>query len=150
AKDRDHRISSAEVVDSVLASIGATGCRWPVPQPVPQPFLYRPPFVGRQHLLRDLVERMQRFADASRVTPQVGGLVLIAGESGAGKTRLALEATKLSSESSATTVTCGCSPDGAPFQPLRELFQALVEHCVAAGSSEIERVFGSGAAVLAL
>jgi serine/threonine protein kinase len=149
-KDRDHRISSAEVVDSVLASIGARACRWPVPPPVPQPFLYRPPFVGRQHLLRDLVERLQRFADAPPVAPQVGGLVLIAGESGAGKTRLALEATKLSTESSATTITCGCSPGSGPLQPLRELFHALVEHCVAAGTSEIERVFGGGAAVLAL
>jgi len=156
-KDRDHRVGSAEVVDSVLAAVGGGACPWPASLPSPQPFLYRPPFVGRRDVLGRLVERLQRFAalaDEPRGERQAGGLVLIAGESGAGKTRLALEAVKLGTESSATTVTCGCAAGGGPFQPLRELFQALVEHCIATGpgegSGEIERVLGAGAAVLAL
>jgi eukaryotic-like serine/threonine-protein kinase len=160
-KDRDHRVGSAEVVDSVLAAVGGGACRWPAALPAPQPFLYRPPFVGRHDVLGRLVERLQRFAavpDDPSGDRRAGGLVLIAGESGAGKTRLALEAVKLGTESSAITITCGCAAGGGPFQPLRELFQALVEHCIAAGpgegsgqdSGEIARVFGAGAAVLAL
>ena len=152
-KDRDHRVGSAEAVDAALAAAGGASCHWLAPLPLSQPFLYRPPFVGRQDVLGPLVERLQRFVatrDEPRSERPPGGLVLIAGESGAGKTRLALEAVKLSTEANATTVTCGCTAGGGPFQPLRELFQALVEHAIAAGSPEIERVFGAGAAVLAL
>jgi tetratricopeptide (TPR) repeat protein len=152
-KDRDLRVASAEVVDSVLAAIGGAPCPWPVPPPAPQPFLYRPPFVGRREVFDRLVERLQRFTaapDRSHPEKQAGGLVMIAGESGAGKTRLALEAVKLGTESSATIVTCECPAGGGPFQPLRELFQAMVEHCLAGGRSEALRVFGAGAAVLAL
>ncbi|HWO22673.1 MAG TPA: protein kinase [Kofleriaceae bacterium] len=155
-KDRDQRVGSAEAVDSVLAAIGGARCPWPVPLPEPQPFLYRPPFVGRSEVLGQLAARVRRFGgltddpEAANDEAPGGGLVLIAGESGAGKTRLALEAAKLSTEASAATVTCGCVPNGSPFQALRELFQALVEHCLAGGPSEVARMFGAGAAVLAL
>ncbi len=161
AKDRDQRVGSAEAVDSVLAALGSAPCRWPVPLPDPRPFLYRPPFVGRSDVFDLLAERVRRGAvppDEPGAAPgartpgarPAGGLVLIAGESGAGKTRLALEAAKLGTEASATTITCTCAPGSGPFQALRELFQALVEHCVAGGGGEIEHVFGAGAAVLAL
>ncbi len=150
AKDRDHRVGSAEAVDAVLASVGGAPCAWPVPPPAPQPFLYRPPFVGRRDVFDRLVARVSRFVAEPRGERPAGGLVLIAGESGAGKTRLALEAVKANAEATATTVTCGCAAGGGPFHPLRELFQALVEHCLGAGRGEMERMFGAGAAVLAL
>jgi predicted ATPase len=171
AKERDQRVGSAEAVDAVLGAIGGSPCHWMAPLPAPQPFLYRPPFVGRQAVLHQLVERLQRFAaPTSEVTTgrlaQIaegaedraddeggapsGGLVLISGESGAGKTRLALEAVRLGTESSAMSITCGCAAGSSPLSPLRELFRALVEHCLAVGPGEIQRVLGAGAAVLAL
>lgn len=149
AKERDQRVSSAESVDDVLASIGGAPCRWATPLPAPLPFLYRPPFVGREDVLGQLVERLQQFTAAAPRARQArdlglhepsepgqpdepaGCLILIAGESGAGKTRLALEAVKLGTESSALTISCGCAAGGSPLQPLRELFRALVEHCIA-------------------
>lgn len=146
AKERDQRVSSAESVDDVLASIGGAPCRWATPLPAPLPFLYRPPFVGREDVLGQLVERLQQFTAAaqrarlerdeglsepSEPDEPAGCLILIAGESGAGKTRLALEAVKLGTESSALTISCGCAAGGSPLQPLRELFRALVEHCIA-------------------
>jgi eukaryotic-like serine/threonine-protein kinase len=146
AKERDQRVGSAESVDDVLASIGGAPCRWATPLPAPLPFLYRPPFVGREGVLGQLVERLQQFSAAAQRTREenddlhergepAGGLILIAGESGAGKTRLALEAVKLGTESSALTISCGCAAGGSPLQPLRELFRALVEHCIATDSA---------------
>jgi predicted ATPase/tRNA A-37 threonylcarbamoyl transferase component Bud32 len=122
AKQPRERIGHADDVASVLEALGAPGAG---ESPRPRAYLYRPALTGRKAELRWLEEHLDRL-EAGR-----GGLVLLAGESGIGKTRLALELAReagcrglrvLAGESSGLGAEAT-----APLRPLRPLLQALVE-----------------------
>ena len=107
----------------------------PAPQPS-EPPMERPglpavlvgpgPFVGRGHELEGLLAAWQNALE--------GGLrtVLIAGEPGVGKTRLAGEWSQQAYEQGAVVLYGRCDEDlGAPYQPFAEALRALVP-CIGA------------------
>jgi eukaryotic-like serine/threonine-protein kinase len=63
----------------------------PYPTGAPRPYLYRPPLAGRQRTLERVLLRVDQARQGA------GGVVLISGQSGVGKTRLILETVALAS-----------------------------------------------------
>ncbi|MBB4286280.1 serine/threonine-protein kinase [Roseospira goensis] len=154
AKDRADRLGFAETVACALADLGTHPPVWSVPAPAAKPYLYRSSFVGRQDVLAALDEHL------ARARAGTGALALVAGESGAGKTRLALETGILARRRSLEVITgdCPAAGDGdgaarygrgAPLQPLRPFVEALADRCIAGGPAEQARLLGDRAAVLA-
>jgi serine/threonine protein kinase len=119
------------------------------PRPrAPRPYLYRPAMVGRAAAvasLRASLERVER-----------GGteLVLVAGESGVGKTRLALEVARAAHGKGLSTHLGECpalAPGevaGALLAPFAEIFHQAADRCVELGAGETERLFGANLRVL--
>ncbi|WP_147451155.1 ATP-binding protein, partial [Corallococcus llansteffanensis] len=87
-------------------------------------------------------------------------LVLIRGESGVGKTRLALEVTRLAAQRGLLVLTGQCvglgvgeaaepGPSTAPLHPLRPLLLTVADLARAGGEAEAQRLLGARGAVLA-
>lgn len=78
------------------------------------------PFVGREHERRSMVDHLER------VLAGPGGVVLVEGEPGVGKTRLALEAAE-DAQWRGFEVSWGSCTSGAlrPFAPLVEVLESL-------------------------
>jgi hypothetical protein len=94
--------------------------------------------------------------------PRRGGFVLVGGESGVGKTRLALEVTTRAAQRGFRVVTgqcerVGADDDGArggalraaPLHPLRELFHAIADRCRAMGPTGYGTLLGERGPILA-
>ena len=99
--------------------------------PAPRPFLYRPPLTGREGLLTRCEESLARLDLGS------GGVLLLVGESGAGKTRLAVELVKRARAQGYRVVVGGCPAPPGPTRPLAPLSAALdlvAERCGPRGS----------------
>jgi predicted ATPase len=89
-----------------------------------------------------------------------GRFILLEGESGVGKTRLALELSLLATRRQVRVVTGQCVPWGggasgqeraaAALHPFRPLLQLLADRCRAGGAAETERLLGAGGRWLAL
>jgi serine/threonine protein kinase/tetratricopeptide (TPR) repeat protein len=118
-------------------------------------YLYRPQMAGRQELSRRLGEL------ASRAEQGQGGVVLLGGESGIGKTFLLSELQRQLAQRERTWVITGeCLPltpsagtsaefSGGPLHPLRRLFQVLADECHRRGPAVAQRLLGRRAPVLA-
>src|SRR5712692_1895491 len=102
----------------------------------------RTPFVGRGHELAALDERLAMAAQGQ------GGVVLLAGESGIGKTRLAEELAALAHAQGARTLWGRCyEGEGAPaFWPWVEILRAWLRRC---DSDTARAALGPGAADIA-
>lgn len=149
-KDPGQRFGYADEVAALLAKHAHDVPRL-VSYPPAAPYLYRPAFVGRQSILAELTEKLEQ---ASRGR---GALVLLGGESGVGKTRLALELMRVAAASQLQLVT-GETPLGAdgapqlghgPLLALRPLLQAVADRCLEAGPAATEALLGERRAVLA-
>jgi tetratricopeptide (TPR) repeat protein len=129
-------------LDAIYA-LDALGILPPALHPPPRgrATVYRPALAGRDAAL-ELVARAAETAIDGR-----GGVVLIAGESGLGKTYLAMEASRRATEFQLIAGTC--APVGEPLAPLARLFDAIVDRCTAGGLPETERVLGAAGKVLA-
>jgi predicted ATPase/DNA-binding SARP family transcriptional activator len=91
-------------------------------------------FVGRTEELALLDRRMKEAADDQR------RVVLIAGEPGIGKTRLAAEAARTAYRAGVVVLHGRCNEDlGMPYQPFAEALGHLVEHLPAAVVDRIGR-----------
>ncbi len=119
-----------------------------------RPYLYRPELAGRDAPLAEMRAWLMR-----AVSGQRGGLVLIGGESGVGKTRLVMELARLATRHGAVVVSGQCPPLGtaqsgdqrmqaAPFYPLRPLLQAVADRCRELGASTTERLLGAHGRIL--
>ena len=153
AKDQVDRLGYAETVANALADLGAGPPVWSATPAAPRPYLYRSSFVGRREMLPVLDRRLTE-AKAGE-----GNLVLVSGESGAGKTRLALETGTLARRLGLEVVTGECAPlgesgtdaaygSGAPLHPFRPLVDAMADRCVEGGEAERVRLFGDRLSVL--
>jgi serine/threonine protein kinase/tetratricopeptide (TPR) repeat protein len=133
-----HADAAAAVLGRLGASDGACG-------PRPRPYVYRPGFVGREAQLELLSAALRRLESGE------GALLLLGGESGAGKTRLALELGRMASARGLLVLTGENVERGArPLQALRGPLQALADRCRERGAEEAGRIFGARAPLLAL
>jgi serine/threonine protein kinase len=147
AKRPQDRLGHAQDLELALASFGATELPQARTWPAPQPYLYRPGLAGREAALEALRERLDAAAHGN------GAIVMLGGESGAGKTRLAMELGREALRRGFLVLTGECERLGygaseAPvlaataLRPLRRPLQELVDRCREFGPEEAERVFG--------
>ncbi len=148
------RLAYAADLAARAARLGAQAPRWAGELPRTRSYLCRPPLVGRGEVLRD-IEAIVR-----RIEQRKGGMVFVSGESGVGKTRLALEVAWRATARGGTVMTGGCLPvlrdaasgaslQGAPLHPITAFLQLIADRCTEAGLQESERVIGERGPVLA-
>jgi serine/threonine protein kinase/tetratricopeptide (TPR) repeat protein len=153
-KNQAERLGYAETVGQVLARSGASPPPWSTEVPPAKPYFYRAPFVGGRETLSALSDHVVRASKGS------GTLVLVSGESGAGKTRLALETGILARRCGLDVATGECTPRGeeglpaygygAPLHPFRPLIEVMADRCMEEGQACQETLFGDRAAVLSV
>ena len=129
------RLAYAADLAARAARLGAQAPPWSGNVPRTRTYLCRPPLVGRSEALRD-IEAIVR-----RIEQRQGGMVFVSGESGVGKTRLALEvAWRATARGGAAAVTGGCLPvlrdgasgaslQGAPLHPITAFLQLIADRC---------------------
>lgn len=153
AKSPRQRLGHADDVAESLLALGAEpGTRTPVS--AGSAYLYRPLLRGRVEQRRRISERIERLREGA------GGILVISGESGAGKTFLALEAASqagrrrvglLSGEClSAAGDDARADGIGAPLHPFRRFLEACSDQARENGQEYAERLLGARARVLAL
>ncbi len=114
-------------------------------------YVYRPSLVGRDVPLGQLMKLVERLRRGQ------GAVALIAGESGIGKTYLALEVSRRAANSCAQVLNGSCLPAGAlgpagggiPLHPFRQSLLAVVDRCASEGSAATDRLLRDRAKVLA-
>jgi len=121
--------------------------------PTSAPYVYRPPFVGRRVTLETLEGLIHALRDHSR-----GATVYIGGESGVGKTRLTMEATRMATQCGLPVVIGQCTSvasvhdaqvKGLPLHAFSSILVAISDHCREHGPAETARIFGPTGRVLA-
>ncbi|WP_437718328.1 AAA family ATPase [Sorangium sp. So ce448] len=152
-KSPQDRLGHADDLAAILGDLGA--CDWDTPpMPAPQPYLYRPTFSGRGEALREIEGAL------SRVNMRQGACVFVGGESGIGKTRLAMEASAVAQRRGFLVITGECVAVAAeagkdsevragPLHPFRSLLIAVADRCRALGAAGAERLLGAAGKVLA-
>ena len=143
-KDVAERIGFADTVAHRLLELGADP-EEPLPTPEPRAYLYRPSLVGRDREVAELEQAMVAL-DAG-----LGGLTLISGSSGVGKTRLARELVR-KARRKGVLVLLGEAHHTlfrTPLAPLRRPLQTIAERCESRGPEETAWILGSRRAVLA-
>ncbi len=106
------------------------------------PFATGVPLVGRERELGRLIARLHDVSSGR------GGLVLLAGEAGIGKTRLAEEAAAVAEREGAFVLWGRCF-EGEWAPPYAPLAEALGPHVAVTGREELRADLGAGAAALA-
>jgi hypothetical protein len=142
AKRPQERLGYAEDVAAALAALGA-GAGGTESTPRPSPYLYRPDFSGRGEALGRLGQALEEAARGR------GGCAFIGGESGVGKTRLAMELATEATHRRLAVVTGECVPLPLPLHPFRPLLLAVADRCRELGPEETERLLGPRGQVLA-
>lgn len=150
SKEMSDRFGYADEVATVLGDIAQENRRL-TNYPPGRAYLYRPRFVGRSSQLNQLVALRERAAAG------MGAFVLIGGESGVGKTRLAMELTRILPSSRMRVVTSAAAPLGnsgagrvPPLHAVRSLLRAVADYCHEAGADATDRIIGPRRSVLAL
>jgi serine/threonine protein kinase/tetratricopeptide (TPR) repeat protein len=142
-KDPRERLGHADDVARALAALGAQD--WPHQGlPRARAYLYQPRLVGREGTLRAVLEGIDS-------CNKIGGLLLIGGESGVGKTSFANEVSRIAFQREHQVVTSDCPCPGSgpgqlertpPLLPFRPLLRHVVEHCRSADSGATRRIVG--------
>lgn len=151
-KEPHDRLGYAEDVARVLMDeeVSATTCRASTST---ASYVYRPPFVGRRVTLEALDGAIRELRDRSR-----GATVYLAGESGVGKTRVTMEATRLATQRGVPVVVGQCASvatvrdpraQGAPLHAFGPILLAIADHCREEGPAETLRVLGRDGRALA-
>ena len=104
--------------------------------------LYRPALAGRAQALAALTSCV----NTVRVK---GAVVVLVGESGVGKTRLALEAARRAPDAGGVVLSGQATVFGTPpLGPLRRTLQFVAEQCVQGGAERLGQLLGNRARVL--
>ncbi len=127
----------------------------PLGGPPARAYLYRPELVGR----REATDMLAGHLEA--VPEKRGALILVAGESGVGKTSFAVEASRLAAVRGIVVKTGEClavelggkagdrTLRAAPLHPLRELLTSLCDRCLVEGAATGLRLLGARGKLLA-
>jgi len=127
AEDPASRYGSAMELVPILAAHGAREAPFER-EIVPRGYLYRPKMVGRGGALAAIDDRL------ARALERHGGCVLIAGESGIGKTYLAMHAARAAASYGVQILASSCGAPGAAetpaLHPFRAILQAVADACL--------------------
>ncbi|UQA55960.1 serine/threonine-protein kinase PknK [Polyangium aurulentum] len=149
-KRPEERIGHATDVAEALAVLGIKAVE-PEGAPPPRAYLYRPALAGRTEVVQELATAIDRAAAG------VGSLVFLGGESGVGKTRIAMEMALLAETRGMHVMSGQCAIIGgageggaaaAPLHPFRQILLAVADRCRERGAAEVERLLGAGGKVL--
>ncbi|MFN7970992.1 MAG: protein kinase [Acidobacteriota bacterium] len=134
-KDPRHRPGHASVVSRVLGEIGVPDAEQR--GPAPRDYLYRPALSGRDDVIDTL--RNSLFRDPE------GSFTAIGGESGIGKTRVALHLVWEARMKALPVMACACQPgaEGGPLHAFRPFLEKIAERCTERGPEETLRLLGS-------
>ncbi len=151
ARSPPDRIGYADDVAALLASVGGLDERSPSPKPTT--YLYRSELVGRREAFALLAQAVDRALGGR------GSKVFVAAASGAGKTRLVLEAAALAAEKGMAVITGECLPSGtaegghralsAPLHPVRRLLTGVADYCRGGDGAIARRLLAGRARLLA-
>ncbi|MBI2568869.1 MAG: tetratricopeptide repeat protein [Candidatus Schekmanbacteria bacterium] len=153
AKDPRHRIGHMDHVAEELHKLGAARAE-DGGRPPAKAYLYRPRLAGRDDMLRRVLEYC-----VNRIGAHRGGVFLVKGEAGIGKTRFAGELARLLAERRVRVIAAECHPPAAiltesiargltPFAPLEPLLRAIAEHVRGSDAGATENALGAHAWVL--
>ncbi|MFN7973427.1 MAG: tetratricopeptide repeat protein [Acidobacteriota bacterium] len=143
AKRPDDRIGFAVDVAAALSDLGAEARD---DGPPPRPYLYRSRFVGRRALADRLATHVRGCLGAR------GAMIVIGGESGIGKTRLAMEVLHGVDRGDLRVIVGECAPHGeesVASDPVRRILLALSDACRDGGRELTDAVLGPRGRVLA-
>ena len=149
AKRPRDRPGHADDVAAALANLGAED-GLTSSSPKARAYLYRAGLTGRDARLRELHEHL------SGVQQGRGGLVLLGGESGVGKTRLAMELAREAGRRRLRVLIgegvplSSNSAAGGPLKALRPALQSIADRCRGRGPEETDRVLGPRGPALAV
>lgn len=142
-KDAHDRCGYADVVIRELKNLGAVVEQNGVTVKS-RPYLYRPQFSGR----KDLVDILRTRLNA--LFSRRGSMVLLGGESGIGKTRLAIEMGRKAENRDIQVLSGSCVDVGSRvMEVFRKPLLAIADYCREAGLDETERIFGPYGKILA-
>jgi tetratricopeptide (TPR) repeat protein len=109
-----------------------------------RPTLFLADLVGRRRELQLLQRRVDMLVDGR------GGVVLLVGEAGVGKTRLALELVALARRRQVHSVSgAAWVHTSAPYAPLRPALIRLADHCRSSGAQATQALIGHRGPILA-
>ena len=151
-KEPRRRMGFADDVAVVLSAVIGTPDE-PLSAPVGS-YLYRPSFVGRDSARRELFNALEAVQQGR------GACFFVAGESGSGKTRFAMEITRAATARNFAVITGECAPvesahsasqmHNPPLHPLQPLMRAVADRCVRDGPTATARLLGRRAKVLSM
>lgn len=151
AKDPRNRLGYADDAGRALEAMGIPGGE-PLDEFRPRPYLYRPAMVGRADA------RFRLDAAVRRAVSGRGGIALIGGNSGVGKTTLARAACATAHALGFEVITAACTPvssraetgeiHGAPLHAFATLLQTIADACVSEGAERAAYLLGRHGAVL--
>ncbi|MFC1851249.1 tetratricopeptide repeat protein [candidate division CSSED10-310 bacterium] len=143
AKEPRKRVGHADAVATTLAQF--TSDEIVVENLKPKAYLYRSRFNGRDMQLAKLKEYGQRLEKGT------GGIVLVGGESGVGKTRLVMEFGHEMARDRIQVITGECTDRaGQSLEAFQKPLQKIANRCQERGLSETEILLGKRGKVLAL
>lgn len=148
AKRPRDRIGHADEVARLLAILGAEGPR--EVGPTARPYLFRPSFSGRGQATHEVIELVAGGSEDGRV-------VVLEGESGVGKTRLAMEAARMSKRGGVRVLTGECSPilhdqphaRGSVLHPFKSILLHITDLVRERGDAAFDRLVDGRARILA-
>ncbi|MBI2567782.1 MAG: AAA family ATPase [Candidatus Schekmanbacteria bacterium] len=144
AKEPRERFGYAQDVARALAALRAENGLSSAGA-APRAHLHRPGFLGRDSELAALGGVLGRLNGGQ------GGLVFVGGESGVGKTRLAMEISRQAAQDEALVLAGECAQGAAiPLGAFRRPLQASGDRCRAGGAAEPQRILGRGGGILAI
>jgi serine/threonine protein kinase/tetratricopeptide (TPR) repeat protein len=119
----------------------------------PRAYVYRPELAGRTEVLKSLTHRLEG-VECGR-----GGCVVLRGESGIGKTYVAMALARIAASRGLQIVAGACLPLGAseafgrpneaPLHPFARLFESIADRCVEHGAARTDQLLGARGKVLA-